>query len=122
MASHLPHAIFQLEVPTIASGLRSFLRLCNVFRRFIPCSTTIGWPLSKKNFVKHKPKRLERLLKKKLQALETLKEEPISPPVLAVPKNNEHYTFHTEACVRHFGCVLVQKQKDGTTKPIDYWP
>lgn len=50
-----------------------------------------------------------------LGGLETLKTKLVPPPVLTISKNKRQYTLHTDASDRQSGCVLLQKQDDGTT-------
>lgn len=53
--------------------------------------------------------------------LQTVQAKLTSPPVLALPNRKGHITVGTDACDKNVGCVLLQKQPDGTTKPIGYW-
>lgn len=40
-------------------------------------------------------------------------------PILVVPRANEQYTVHTDAGDTRIGCVLLQKEEDGTGGSIE---
>lgn len=89
--------------------MRSFLGLCNVYRRFVPNFTRIAGPLNK------------RTLKVEPFELEELKKRLTSPPVLALLRYGYRYTLDTDTCESHVGCALLQEQPNGGKLPIGYW-
>ena len=64
--------------------MRSFLGLCNVYRKFVQNFTRIAAPLNK-NLNKNQPTKWDALTDKEMEAFETLKQKLISPPFLALP-------------------------------------
>lgn len=102
------------------TDVRSFLGLCNVFRRFIPNFARVAAPLTAK-LEKDHPQRFPSLSPTEENAFESLKQLLISPPVLALPRADGHYTLDTDACDVQVGCVLIQDQRDGPPRSIGYW-
>lgn len=100
--------------------MRSFLGLCNVFRRFVPNFSRIAAPLNK-NVAKGQPATFDGLDETEQAAYETLKKALIRPPVLALPQLDGHYIIYTDACDEQVGCVLLQVQPDGTESPVGYF-
>ena len=102
------------------TDVRSFLGLCNVFRRFMPNFARMSAPLNKK-LEKGQPAKFDELNAEETKAFEDLKGLLIAPPVLALPKAEGKYTVDTDACDLQVGCVLLQEQEDGTNRPVGYW-
>lgn len=46
---------------------------------------------------------------------------PTNQLVLAVQRGKGHFTMDTDACNAQLGYVPLQKQQEGTTRPIRYW-
>lgn len=53
--------------------------------------------------------------------MNTLRKALVSPPVSVLPNSTGHKTFGTDACDKHTGSVVLQKQEDETRRPIGYW-
>lgn len=120
VANHTTGAIRKRKVPTTDTELRSFLRLCNVFRWLVPGFARIASHLSKR--VKTtQDKNLGPLNDQKLNALENFEEMLISLQILTLSKWEGQYRLDTDTCNSQVGCVLFQKQKDGKEPPIKYW-
>lgn len=55
------------------------------------------------------------------QSMNTLKGAPISPPIMAWPNSTGHISLDADVCTVQVGCVFLQQQQNGITKPIGYW-
>ena len=114
-------AIDKALPPRNATGMRSFLGLCNVYRRFVPNFSRITKPLNQR-LTKGQPTKWGDLTNEETEAFKTLKTRLINPPVLALPKVGRSYIVDTDACAYQVGCVLLQEQDgDERPKPIGYW-
>lgn len=78
-------AIRQLQYPTTQTEIRSFLRLCNVFERFVPNILRVAAPLNNK-LCKDQPKSFLPFTVEKRQAAEPSKDLLTNLPVLALPR------------------------------------
>jgi hypothetical protein len=92
--------------PNSRSSLRSFLGLCNVYRRFVKGFSTLAAPLTK-FLPKDQPERFF-LNEEQSKAVENLKESILKPPVLALPISGRPYIVETDASANQLGCVLLQ--------------
>ena len=103
--------------------MRSFLGLCNVYRRFVKDFASIASPLSKK-LKKDEPEYFA-LDDAEMGSFRDLIEKLTSPPVLALPVAGQPYTLEVDANANQLGCVLLQKQSegpdDGVDKPIGFF-
>ncbi|CAN8067637.1 unnamed protein product [Agarophyton chilense] len=113
-------AIRAAKSPTNQTELRSFLGLCNVFRRFVKSFARIAAPLNSK-LEKNKPFNFETLTDTEHEAFEKLRQRLIRPPILAISRQDMPYVLDTDACDIQVGCVLLQKQPDGDLLPIGDW-
>jgi predicted aspartyl protease len=102
-------------VPSSVREVRGFLGLCGYYRRFIDRYAEIASPLTS-------------LLKKGLRfhwsndcqtAFERLKCALITPPILAMPRDEGRYVLDTDAANQSIGAVLSQMQ-DGQERVIAY--
>ena len=109
-----------LDPPTTKTEVRSFLGMCNVYRRFIKDFATIARPLTSLT-KKEVAERWQVLTEEQMHSFETLKEKLVSPPVLALPRPDLPYIVETDANDYQVGCVLSQKYPDGTVKPLGYF-
>lgn len=112
-------AIEALRYLATVSELRPFLRVCNVYRRFVPNFAEMGAPLNKK--LKNGETKQSSFDEDKMKAVDVVKVKLITPPVLALPKPNRQHIINTDICGTQPGCVLRQEQEDKGLKPIDYW-
>ena len=119
VASKTTEAIKGLSYPTDVSQMRSFLGLCNDYRRFVPNFTRLAKPLNRK-LKKDRSIRFE-LDDSEKEAVDALKEKLTSTPVLALPRATGQFTIDTDACDYQVGCVLLQRQDDDSLRPIGYW-
>ena len=113
-------AIKQAKPPTTQTGIRSFIGLCNVFRRFVPNFARIATPLNRK-LEKGQPFNFETLTDAEYAAFEELKRRLVSPPILALPKRDGQYKLDTDACDTQVGSTLLQDQGGGEFHPVGYW-
>ena len=113
-------SIERAQPPRNQTELRSFLGMCNVYRRFVKGFAKIAAPLNRKTG-KDQPFEFEVLTDEEYEAFEELKKRLISPPILALPRYGKRYTLDTDACGYQVGCALLQEQPDGTRLPIGYW-
>jgi hypothetical protein len=112
-------ALKDMMHPTTQTELRSFLGLCNVYRRFLKGSAKIAAPLNilLRNGV---TPQLSTLSLEQLFAFDTLRASFLNPPILALPRIEGANTLDTDASDHQLGCCLLQQQPDGTQKPIGY--
>lgn len=120
VASQATDAIQKLKVPKMVTELRSFLGICNVFRRFASNLARISAPLNLK-LRKGLAVKLDSLKKEEINALRTLQEELVTPPVLALTKKKGKLVVETDAFDRKFACVFLQERTEGSKRPIGYW-
>ncbi len=120
VANRNTDAIQGFKVPTTQTELRSFLGLCNVYRRFIPNFARIAAPLTELLKKEHGPS-VPQLSEGQLAAFGLLKKALVSPPVLRLPRQGLRYSVDTDACDHQIGCVLFQTHKDGKRYPRGFW-
>ena len=81
--------------PTNQTELRSFLGMCNVYRRFVQGFSKIAAPPNKKTS-KNQPYDVEVVTGTEYAAFDELKRRLVSPPILALPRDGRKYTVDTE--------------------------
>lgn len=72
--------------------MRSFLRMCNVYRRFVRNFTRIVSPLNIKTR-KDQPIEIEHRNEEKIETFETLRQKLITKLILALPRHGCKYTL-----------------------------
>lgn len=90
-------AVEQFKPLRTTTDIRSFLGLCNVFRRFVPNFSRVAAPLNKK-LKKGQPSTFDELTQEEHGAYQPLKQALSTPPVLALPKLEGRYTVYTDSC------------------------
>ncbi|CDF33203.1 unnamed protein product [Chondrus crispus] len=113
-------ALREIAIPTTQTELRSFLGLCNVYRRFVPNYAHKAAPLNQL-LKKGQPAKLEPFDETEIKAFDTLREAVISPPILALPKAGFPYSMDTDASDYQVGTALFQSHEDGQRKHIGFW-
>jgi hypothetical protein len=99
--------------------LRSFLGLCNVYRRFVPNFARRAASLTK--LLRGKvPDRLE-LDQEAVDSFEDLKSCLCAPPVLSLPRAQGELVLDTDASDAQLGCCLQQRDDDNQFHPLGYW-
>jgi RNase H-like domain found in reverse transcriptase len=93
--------------PTTQTELRSFLGLCNVYRRFVKGFDKIAAPL---NILLRKGEtpQLSPLSPEQVFAFDTLRNSLLHPPILALPRVEGTFTLDTDASGHQLGCCLLQ--------------
>jgi len=109
----------QAEPPKNKTQLRSFLGLCNVYRRFIDDFTGLAHPLNK--LLKKGTPDTFTLDAEQRDAFNALINRVCSPPVLALPRNGLPYSIDCDASDYGIGCALFQTHPNGERKPIGFW-
>ena len=120
IAPDMIRSVQEATPPRTVRGVRSFLGLCNVYRRFVKGFSRIAAPLNDL-LRKGQPQRWESLEPNAEKAFHALKDTLAKPPILALPRRSGHITVETDACDRQLGAVLLQAQADGTNKPIGFF-
>ena len=102
--------------PTTVKGVRSFLGFCNYYRAFVQDFSELALPLNAltrkgQNFVWGAEEQ---------RAFDLLKQRITSSPTLAHPQMDEQFELEVDASGSAMGAVLLQRQPDGTKKPINF--
>lgn len=100
--------------------MRSFIGLCNVYRRFVPNFARVAAPLNallKKGCTKVLPS----ATLEQRQAFELLRESLLSAPVLQLPNTNKPFSVDTDACDHQIGAALFQEDDHGVRHPVGFW-
>jgi len=108
------------EPPRTKKDLRSFLGMCNVYRRFVKDYAQVARPLTALTSPKVSDP-LPPFSRDQREAFEELKRRLTNTLILALPRANGAYVVDTDASDYQVGCVLTQEQPDKTFKPIRYW-
>jgi len=113
-------SLAQALPPRNQTDLKSFLGMCNVYRRFIKDYAHIAKPLTKLTS-KKLPHVLPSLDAAQLAAFEYLKERSTSTSILALPRSESLFILDTDACAVQVGCALLQQQPDKSILPVGYY-
>ena len=113
-------ALEQVRYPQTQTQLRSFLGLCNVYRRFVPHYAKIAHPLNQL-LKKGQPVQLEGFDEPCKKAFHKRKEAILAPPVLALPKKDLPYSVDTDASDYQIGAAHFQTHPDAQRKPIGFF-
>ena len=120
VATKNTEAVKCFKEPTTQTELRSFLGLCNVYRRFVSNFARTAAPLNaflKKGCTTELPPFNE----EQSAAFELLKKALPLPPILRLPRADLPYFVDTDACNHQVGCSILQTYPDGTCHPIGFW-
>lgn len=88
--------------------LRSFLGLCSLFRPFVTLFTKKASPLTYM-LKKEIPPKFDALTDEQFEANQNLKEQLVSPSILALLKPNKPYILNTYALATQGKCALLQE-------------
>ena len=108
------------EPPWTKKDRRSFLGMCNVYRRFVKDYAQVTRPLTALTSTKVSDL-FPPFSQDQWDAFEELKRRLTSTPILALPRSTGAYVLETDASDYQVGCVLTQEQPDETYKPVGYW-
>ena len=102
--------------PTTVKGVRSFLGFCNYYRAFVQDFSELALPL---NALTRKGQEFTWGVKEQ-RAFDLLKQRITSGPMLAHPQMDEQFKLEVNASGSAMGAILLQRQPDGTKKPINF--
>ena len=109
----------EFPVPNSQKQLKSFLGLCNYYRRFVNGYANIVSPLISLLKIEKKGKFKDGDWTEKCQnAFEHLKKALISPPILGFPNMNKEFVLSTDASGTAIGYILGQVDKSGNENVI----
>jgi len=112
-------ALREAHFPTARTQVRSFVGICNVFRRFVPNFARMAAPLTDlKRSTASVPVPPATPLQQ--QALDRLKEALTTPPVFASPRRGRKYVLDVDACGTQVVATLLQKRDDRKLQPVAY--
>ncbi|CAG2186270.1 Retrovirus-related Pol polyprotein from transposon 17.6,Retrovirus-related Pol polyprotein from transposon 412,Retrovirus-related Pol polyprotein from transposon 297 [Mytilus edulis] len=109
-------AVKSFPIPNNQHDVRSFLGLCNYYRKFVKNYSKIAAPIT-------------HLLKKNMkfkwtsdcnEAFETLKQALITAPILKYPDFEKEFILACDASTQAIGYILSQKDENGQERPIGY--
>jgi len=106
--------------PRTRTELRSFLGMCNVYRRFVPGFARIAAPLTDM-LKKGEAESFQELTKDQSQAFDALRTALVNPPILSLPKEGLPFTLDVDACDYQLGACLQQEQPDKSLLPLGYY-
>jgi RNase H-like domain found in reverse transcriptase/Reverse transcriptase (RNA-dependent DNA polymerase) len=116
-------ALRDAPFPRTRTELRSFLGLCNVYRRFVPRFAAIAAPISTL-LGKGTRATLPPLTTAQIEAFNNLRTRLLSPPILALPRSEAKFNLwlDTDASDGQLGCCcLLQGQPEGPALQLGYW-
>jgi len=113
-------AIRKAIYPKTETQLRSFLGMCNIYRRFTADFAKVAKPLN--NLVSTSlPKKLRPPTMEEQAAFDRLREQLCNPPILALPRKEGKYIIDVDASYDQLGCALLQEQPTGAYLPVGYF-
>lgn len=120
VASKNLKALEGFKEPRNHTQLRSFIVLCNVYRRFVPKFARVAAPLTALP-QKGQDFELEPFTDEQREAFELLKKALANPPILRLPRMDLPFSVDTDACEYQVGCALMQTHEDGKRYPFGFW-
>ena len=114
------NALRKAKYPCTQTQIRSYIGMCDVYRRFLKDFAKIASPLTqllKRGCTSDIPHPGQ----EEMRSLETLKNAPLNPPILQIPNPERPYTVDVDACDYQLGCALLQEQEDGKLLPVGYY-
>mgnify|MGYP003411260331 FL=1 len=112
--------IRQAKHPQNRTELRSFLGMCNVYRKFVPHFAKKAAPLTEL-LKKGQPIELDALSKDQVQSFNELRTALTNAPILNLPREGGKFTLDVDASEYQLGACLLQEQKDGKLAPCGYY-
>jgi len=109
----LKHAKF----PTTKTKQKSFLGMCNVYRRFVKDFAKRAKPLNALTRAEIPPD-LPPPTDVAIAALEDLRSALLGPPVLALPKAKRKLVVDVDSCADKVGCTLLQEEPGKLLHPV----
>ena len=102
--------------PKNVKDVRSYLGMCNYYRRFVKNYAKIASPL---NALLHKDTEFK-WTEQCQKAFTTLKQALVTTPILAYPNMRDPFILSTDASGTAIGYILEQKDDNGRTRPVSY--
>lgn len=120
VASKTCNAVQAIQPPTSFTILRSFLGLCNVYRRLVSNFARIVTPLTNKprHYNLHTFPDMNEAV---ITSFRHLKEALVKPPVRALLQSNLTYFLGTDECYKKFHAVLMQRYVDKYLQTPEYY-
>lgn len=112
-------AVQRMKAPENKTQIRSFIGLCNVYRRLVKDFASIAALLNKQ--LKKTTSEEFNLKDDQTESFEELKNRLTSPPVLALPRSDKHYTLDMDANAEQLGFVLLQEHDDEPSRSLGYF-
>lgn len=109
-----------LHEPTNCRELRSILVLSSAIRQISPAYSLLNTPPHTKLCTGH-PRNFRSLTEDDLNRIKASKAAFVSSSLIAFPSSAGLRTLNTDACDKHFGCMLLQRRKDETIWSVWYW-
>jgi len=109
-------AVLEWPTPRCIKDVRAFLGLCSYYRRFVKGFADIAAPL---HALTRKGCNTFEWTPACVVAFELLKQALTSPPVLAMPNDNDIFCLDTDASNSALGAVLSQQQ-NGEERVVAY--
>lgn len=110
-------AVSQFPVPSNVHEVRQFIGLCSYFRKFIHNFAIIARPLTELT----KKNTMWIWSESQKSSFENLKNKLCNKPVLAIYDPSLPTEIHTDACKSGIAGILLQKQIDGSLRPVIYF-
>jgi len=112
-------ALREAHFPTTRTQVRSYVGMCNVFRRFVPNFAQMAAPLTDL-LGSTAPVLVPPATPLQQQAFDRLKEALTTPPVLALQRRGRKNVLDVDACGTQVGAALLQEHDDGKLQPVAY--
>jgi len=112
-------ALREAHFPTTRTQGRSFVRICHVFRQFVPNFARMAAPLT--DLMKSTaPVLVPSATPFQQQAFDRLKEALTTPPILELPRRGQKNVLDVDACGTQVGAALLQEHDDGKLQPVAF--
>lgn len=113
-------ALRQAKFPRTKTQLRSFLGMCNLYRRIVLDFTKRARALNALT-QKEVPPDLPPRSAESQAAFEDLRDALVHPPILALPKAGRELTLDVYASSHQLSCTLLQDDDEGKPQQLGYW-
>jgi len=113
------YALKHAKLPTARTQLKSFLGMCNVYRRFVKDFANRAKPLNALTRADIPPD-LPPPTDVAIAAFEDLRSALLCPPVLALQKAKRKLVVDVDACADQVGCSLLQEEPGELLHSVGY--
>jgi len=110
-------ALKHAKLPTTKTQLKSFLGMCNIYRRFVKDFAKRAEPLNALTRAEIPPD-LPPPTDMAIAAFEDHRDALWCPPVRALPKANRQLVVDVDACADQAGCTLLQEEPGQLLHPV----